>query len=127
MTQGGHLSSWGWRAAKPDAGFIGRASPPARARLTCRRRPSAWRCPHRACSTGGSSPRVRLLHIASATKTLASGEKVTYQYARRGGPRLKGEPGSPEFILSYEQAHRGRKQSNPSLFKSIIAGYLASP
>lgn len=27
-----------------------------------------------------------------------------YYYAWRGGPRLKGEPGSPEFIRSYEEA-----------------------
>src|SRR5262245_11721666 len=70
--------------------------------------------------------RVRLLHIASATKVLASGEKVTYHYARRGGPRLKGEPGSPEFILSYEQAHRERRSPDSSVFKAILADYLAS-
>jgi len=50
--------------------------------------------------------RVDLSGIASATKKLASGEKVTYYYAWRGGPRLKGELGSPEFVSSYEQAHR---------------------
>ena len=71
--------------------------------------------------------RIRLKGIASATKILASGEKVTYHYAWRGGPLLRGAPGSPEFIQSYEQAHRERHKPNPSLFKSVIAGYLASP
>jgi hypothetical protein len=71
--------------------------------------------------------RVRLKGVASATKRLASGEKVKYYYAWRGGPQLLGKPGSPEFVQAYEQAHRERKQSNPALFRSIIAGYLASP
>src|SRR5215467_15966746 len=71
--------------------------------------------------------RVSLKGIASATKILASSEKVTYYYAWRGGPRLSGNPGSPEFIQSYEKAHRERHKPDPSLFKSIIAGYLGSP
>ena len=58
---------------------------------------------------------------------LATGEKVTYYYAWRGGPRLSGAPGSPEFVQSYEKAHRERRVPDPSLFKSIIASYLASP
>src|SRR6478672_3298580 len=71
--------------------------------------------------------RVPLKGIASATKILASGEKVTYYYAWRGGPQLRGQPGSPEFVQAYEKAHRERHTPDPSLFKSIIAGYLASP
>lgn len=58
-------------------------------------------------------------------KVLATGEKVTYYYAWRGGPQLEGKPGSPEFIQSYEKAHRERHAPDPTLFKSIIAGYLA--
>jgi integrase len=71
--------------------------------------------------------RVPLKGIASATKILASGEKITYYYAWRGGPQLRGKPGSPEFVQSYERAHRERHTPDPSLFKSVIAGYLASP
>ena len=71
--------------------------------------------------------RVKLASVASATKILASGERVTYFYAWRGGPRLTGKPGSPEFIQSYEKAHRERHAPDPSLFKSIITGYLGSP
>ena len=70
--------------------------------------------------------RINLKGLASATKMLASGEKVTYHYAWRGGPRLSGEPGSPEFILSYEQAHRKRRSPDLSVFKAIITDYLAS-
>jgi integrase len=70
--------------------------------------------------------RVKLKGIASATCTLASGERVTYFYAWRGGPRLIGVPGSPEFLKSYEAAHRNRRTPDPSLFRSVIAGYLKS-
>jgi integrase len=70
--------------------------------------------------------RVNLPGVASATKELATGEKVTYYYAWRGGPRLKGEPGTPEFVSSYEQAHRERVTPDGSVFKSIIADYLSS-
>ena len=28
----------------------------------------------------------------------------TYYYAWRGGPRLRGEPGTPEFVASYNEA-----------------------
>jgi hypothetical protein len=39
--------------------------------------------------------RVSLKGIATTTATLASGVRVTYYYAWRGGPRLVGEPGAP--------------------------------
>jgi integrase len=38
------------------------------------------------------------------TVTLADGTKKIYWYAWRGGPRLVGEEGSPEFIASYNAA-----------------------
>jgi hypothetical protein len=47
--------------------------------------------------------RVRLKGINYATKRLADGRKVTYWYAWRGGPQLQGEPGTPEFIASYNE------------------------
>ena len=70
--------------------------------------------------------RVKLKGIASATCTLASGQRVTYFYAWRGGPRLVGLPGSPEFLASYEAAHRNRRTPDPSLFRSVITDYRAS-
>ena len=36
--------------------------------------------------------------------TLADGTKKIYWYAWRGGPRLSGEYGSPEFIASFNAA-----------------------
>ena len=54
------------------------------------------------------------------------GTKVVYHYAWRNGPRLVGEPGSPEYVASYAAAHANRRQPNASTFHSVIAGYKAS-
>ena len=48
--------------------------------------------------------RVRLKGINSITKKLADGTTRTYWYAWKGGPPLRGELGSPEFIASYNEA-----------------------
>ena len=48
--------------------------------------------------------RVRLKGINSITKTLADGSERTYYYAWKGGPALRGEPGTPEFVVSYNEA-----------------------
>jgi integrase len=48
--------------------------------------------------------RVRLKALNSVTKRLADGRTVSYYYAWKGGPPLRGEPGTPEFIHSYNQA-----------------------
>jgi integrase len=51
---------------------------------------------------------------------------ITYYYAWRGGPRLVGEPGSPEFLASYTAAHQSRREPDRASFHSIIAGYKTS-
>jgi integrase len=48
--------------------------------------------------------RVRLKGINSITKTLADGSRRTYYYAWKGGPPLRGEIGTSEFIASYNEA-----------------------
>jgi hypothetical protein len=48
--------------------------------------------------------RIRLKGVNCATKVLADGRRVTYWYAWRGGPQLRGEPGTPEFVASYNEA-----------------------
>jgi integrase len=53
--------------------------------------------------------RVRLRGLNSTTKRLADGTVRTYWYAWKGGPALKGEPGSPEFVQSYNEAIASRK------------------
>jgi len=70
--------------------------------------------------------RVRLKGIHRVKVRLARGATASYCYAWRGGPRLIGEPGSPEFLASYTAAHASRRQPDGSSFHSIIAGYKAS-
>src|SRR5215813_1909871 len=48
--------------------------------------------------------RVRLRGINSKRKRLADGSFKTYYYAWKGGPALRGEPGTPEFVASYNSA-----------------------
>ena len=70
--------------------------------------------------------RVRLKGINRAKVKLANGERITYYYAWRGGPRLVGEPGSPGFIASYYAAIQSRREPDRSTFHSVIAGYKSS-
>jgi integrase len=65
--------------------------------------------------------KVDLKGIAKAT---AKGR--TYYYAWRGGPRLHGEPGSPEFMLSYNAAIEARRTPDTSRFRALITLYKAS-
>jgi len=66
--------------------------------------------------------RVELKGIAKVT---AKGR--TYWYAWRGGPRLRGLPGSPEFIQSYNEAIESRRETHTGRFRSLVTLYKASP
>lgn len=46
-----------------------------------------------------------------------------YYYAWRGGPALKGEPGTNEFMLSYNDAIASRHLPDSSQFRSIVFDY----
>jgi integrase len=70
--------------------------------------------------------RVRLKGVNKVTTRLADGRLVTYWYAWKGGPRLVGHPGSPEFVQSYEAAHRQRRKPDAKTFHAIISGYKQS-
>ena len=48
--------------------------------------------------------RVRLKGLNSKQKRLADGSVQTYCYAWKGGPPLRGHPGTPEFIASFNAA-----------------------
>jgi len=67
--------------------------------------------------------KVDLPGVASAT-TKRGGRR--YYYAWRGGPRLRGEPGSPEFIASYHEAHAARVAPAKGTFAGLVATYKAS-
>jgi hypothetical protein len=49
-----------------------------------------------------------------------------YYYAWRGGPPLRGEPGSPEFMASYNEAIEQRRTPDKNRFRFVIANYKAS-
>jgi hypothetical protein len=70
--------------------------------------------------------RVRLKGINSKRKRLADGSWRTYYWAWKGGPALRGEPGTPEFVASYNEAV-ARKVTPPrgTLF-SLLHQYQAS-
>jgi integrase len=70
--------------------------------------------------------RVRLKGLASANKVLADGSRKTYYYAWRGGPKLEGEPGTPDFIASYNAAVATRRQAPSGTFQKLIDTYLDS-
>ena len=66
--------------------------------------------------------RVRLRGINSYTAKLADGTTKTYWYAWKGGPRLEGEPGTPEFIASYNEAAAQKVKLPKGVLLSIMQG-----
>lgn len=49
-----------------------------------------------------------------------------YYYAWRGGPALRGEPGSPEFQASYNEAIEGQRAPDAKRFRSLVVLYKGS-
>jgi integrase len=70
--------------------------------------------------------RVRLKGINSITKKLADGTRRTYWYAWKGGPPLRGEPGSPEFVHSYNEAIAHKVVPPQGALLAILQGYQVS-
>jgi len=70
--------------------------------------------------------RVRLKGINSRRKRLSDGTHKTYWYAWKGGPRLEGEPGTPEFIASYYAAVSAKRKPTTGVLLSLLQGYQAS-
>jgi integrase len=69
--------------------------------------------------------RVRLKGINSYTARLADGTKKTW-YAWKGGPRLRGEPGTAEFIASYNEAVSRKIAPQRGTLLSLLQQYQAS-
>ena len=65
--------------------------------------------------------------IAKVRKRLASGEIAVYHYAWRGGPRLPGEPGSPEFMDALSAARAEAPQHHKGTLQEVFNAYQASP
>ena len=62
--------------------------------------------------------------VKGIAKVTAKGR--IYFYAWRGGPRLRGEEGSPEFWQSYNDAVAERQMPDKSRFRALVADYRAS-
>ena len=60
------------------------------------------------------------------TVGLADGTKKIYWYAWRGGPRLVGDYGSPEFIASYNAAIATKVAAPEGRLLSLLQGYQTS-
>ena len=75
---------------------------------------------------GERDVRVHLKGVHSVRWRLANGEIATYHYAWRGGPRLIGEPGSPEFIRSYNEAIASRLRAAKGKLFTLVAEFRAS-
>jgi len=67
---------------------------------------------------GLQTMKTRLKGINSIRKQLADGSWVTYWYAWKSGPRVYGEPGTPEFIDSYNEAVASKR---PVVGKTLLS------
>lgn len=65
-----------------------------------------------------------MVQLKGLFKVRAKGR--TYYYAWRGGPRLEGEPGSPEFIASYQEARNPLSRADKTRFAAWVTLYKAS-
>ena len=72
-------------------------------------------------------PSVRLKGLNKVTVRLADRRVVTYWYAWKGGPRLPGKPGDPEFVAAFMDAAAQRKAPSKDTLASLVVRYKASP
>jgi integrase len=70
--------------------------------------------------------RIRIKGINSKRKRLADGSWRTYYYAWKGGPALRGEPGTPEFVASYNEAVARKVTPPHGVLLSLLQGYQAT-
>jgi hypothetical protein len=70
--------------------------------------------------------RVRLKGLNRVKKRLADGRVEVYFYAWKGGPRVFGKPGSPEFIASYNEAVVQKTPVLAGVLLSVLQAYQAS-
>ena len=70
--------------------------------------------------------RIDLKGLHSTHAKLANGTKKIYWYAWRGGPKLRGEPGSSDFIASYNEAAAQRAPTPQGKLQFLISSYQQS-
>lgn len=64
--------------------------------------------------------------INRVSKKLADGTRVTYFYAWKGGPRLPGRPGDPEFVAAYNVAVAAKAAQPKGTLQSVLSNYQKS-
>lgn len=72
-------------------------------------------------------PRVLLKGLNRIKKRLKDGREVVYWYAWKGGPRLEGKPGSPEFVASFNRAVADRRAPQNDILAGLVTKYRSSP
>jgi integrase len=70
--------------------------------------------------------RIKLKGIHWTIAKLADGSTKMYSYAWRGGPRLRGKPGTPDFVASYNEAVGRRTLAPQDRLQVLIDGYQQS-
>lgn len=76
--------------------------------------------------TRGGGVVVRLKGLHKVRRKLSDGSYRTHYYAWRGGPRVEGEAGTPEFIASYNRAVQDRRAPLKNSFASVVSSYKRS-
>lgn len=72
--------------------------------------------------------RIELKHINTTRKRLADGTVKLFRYHRRTGRPIQGEPGTAEFLASYQEAARGAAAAaQGDTIGALIERYLAAP
>lgn len=70
--------------------------------------------------------RVNMKGIHWTEKRLKDGRTVRYWYAWRGGPRLAGEPGTPDFMASYAEASKAARKPRSDTLSGLLDRYADS-
>lgn len=60
------------------------------------------------------------------SKKLADGTSVTYHYAWKGGPRLPGKPGDPEFLAAFNKAVATKEAPLAGTLQTVLNAYQNS-
>ncbi|NQE62896.1 tyrosine-type recombinase/integrase [Caulobacter sp. RHG1] len=72
-------------------------------------------------------PVVRLKGLNRVKKTLKGGTTRVYWYAWKGGPKLDGAPGTPEFMASYNRALESIRNRPNDTLAGLVRRYKGSP
>ncbi len=70
--------------------------------------------------------RIKLKGLNRSTPKGSDGPVYWYAWRGAGAPLLRGEPGSPEFMASYNEAIESRRLPDPGKFRALVTLYKAS-